>query len=112
MNARNERLRQLLREADVAREVPELDANEVARLRRAVLTAADREERSWLARPGVALAFAAVMAAVVVGFALWRFDLAWKSSPRSERAAASSRTQTRSSHDRARPSTTSEGSGP
>ena len=108
MNARDERLRQLLRDADPAREAAELGADEMARLRRTVVGAAEREPQPWLPRPAIALAFAAAMAAIVVGLALWRFDLAWKSMPDEDRAATSLRTPKPSSHHGARPSTTRE----
>lgn len=97
MNGRQEgdaRLRRLLREADPAYGAPELDAAEVARLRRTVLGATEREPRSWLPWPAASLAFAAALAAVVVGLALWRSDLAWKPAPGENRAATSLAAQT------------------
>jgi len=110
MSERDERLRQLLRDADPAREVPELAADDVTRLRRTVLSAVDREERPWSPRPSFALAFAAATAAVVLGLALWRFGLTWKSAPNEDRAASSVGPQMPSGHYATRPSTTQEAS--
>lgn len=108
MNGRDERLRHLLRDADPAREVPELGTDDVTRLRRTVLGAVDREERTRSARPSFALAIAAAMAAVVCGLALWRIGLEWKSTPNGDRATASVRPLVPSGHHDARPSTTRE----
>ncbi|HEV8240842.1 MAG TPA: hypothetical protein VGS57_15865 [Thermoanaerobaculia bacterium] len=91
MKSRNERLRQLLREADPAPDAGELGAGEVQRLRRAMLAAAKSDARPRLARPAYALAFAAAVAAVVAGVALSRFDARRRSSPHDVRTASSSR---------------------
>lgn len=105
MNERDERLRRLLRDADPAREAPELGAAEVARLRRTVLGAAEREPRAWLSRPTLSWAFAAAVAAIVVGLALWRLDLTWKPATGEDRTASAVPAQTPSSRHAAPAST-------
>ena len=107
MNGRDERLRELLRDADPARQAPEVGAAEVARMRRTVLSAVHREERPWSARPSFALACAAAMAAVVLGLALWRFGLTWKPTADEHRAARPSTTPGASPTTSARSATVS-----
>ncbi len=89
MNEQNGRLRHLLRDADPARDAPELVTAEAARLRRTVLGALEREPRAWPSRPAIAWALAAALAAAVTGLALWRFDATRKAAPREDRAATS-----------------------
>ena len=89
MKARDERLRQLLRDADPARTAPELGADEVARLRRAVVGGVEHATFPWWARPGFAFALAAAVAIVVLGLALWRFETPREPVPSDRRTAAS-----------------------
>lgn len=71
MKDRNDRLRDLLREADPAAGDPGLSPEEVQALRRTVLSAVpEPRRRSWLV-PTLATAAALILAAVLV-LALWR----------------------------------------
>jgi hypothetical protein len=99
MSGRDEQLRHLLRDADPANEAQELGTAEVARLRRTVLGAAERGPRAWMPPSTIALAFAAALAAVVFGLALWRVDLMRRREPRDDRAAASLPMQTPNRRD-------------
>jgi hypothetical protein len=82
-HARDERLRRLLREADPAAGMEDLQPEEIAAMRRAMLNAL-REERSAFARRLPALAAAALAALALAGI-LW---LRWNGSGGGEMQAA------------------------
>ena len=89
MNARDRRLRELLRAADPARDAAELSAAEVARMRRSVLAVADAETRSCLAWPTLAFAVAAVVA-LALSVVLWRTTALPESTASGAQATTSS----------------------
>jgi hypothetical protein len=79
MSDRNERVRALLQEGDPAAGEPGLSVEEVQAMRRTVLTAVpEARRRGWLIP---ALATAALVIAVAIGFSLWPYDNHTTSKP-------------------------------